>query len=158
MSNMTVSFYSKKHHDTVTSAIKARATSSIELLCTPTLNQLLELTNAICLCAGIENQISLFVDDSNSDESGHDEQELTTHVAWLFNQKSHGTARNAIIKKDITEVKIDDPLTLNEILAIIEAVCRCGGIDDDVVAIAEPMVTVIDGEKYDNAAAVDTIH
>ncbi|MBL2299818.1 hypothetical protein ELI98_29965, partial [Klebsiella pneumoniae] len=61
-------------------------------------------------------------------------------------------------KKDITEVKIDDPLTLNEILAIIEAVCRCGGIDDDVVAIAEPMVTVIDGAKYDNAAAVDTIH
>lgn len=33
MSNMTVSFYSKKHHDTVASAIKARATSSIELLC-----------------------------------------------------------------------------------------------------------------------------
>ncbi|WP_227648745.1 MULTISPECIES: hypothetical protein [Klebsiella pneumoniae complex] len=55
-------------------------------------------------------------------------------------------------------MKIDDPLTLNEILAIIEAVCRCGGIDDDVVAIAEPMVTVIDGAKYDNAAAVDTIH
>ena len=48
MSNMTVSFYSKKHHDTVASAIKARATSSIELLCSPTLNQLLELTNSIC--------------------------------------------------------------------------------------------------------------
>lgn len=52
MSNMTVSFYSKKHHDTVASAIKARATSSIELLCSPTLNQLLELTNSICQCAG----------------------------------------------------------------------------------------------------------
>jgi hypothetical protein len=67
MSNMTVSFYSKKHHDTVASAIKARATSSIELLCSPTLNQLLDLTNSICQCAGIENQVGIFVADSETD-------------------------------------------------------------------------------------------
>ncbi|MEE2170972.1 hypothetical protein PRA33_28410 [Klebsiella pneumoniae] len=74
MSNMTVSFYSKKHHDTVASAIKARATSSIELLCSPTLNQLLDLTNSICLCAGIENQVGIFVADSETDESAPGEQ------------------------------------------------------------------------------------
>lgn len=144
MNNMTVSFYSKKDHDTAASAIKARATSSIELLCTPTLNKLLELTNAVCQCAGIENHIGIFVDDSNTDESAPDEPVLTTHIAWLYNQKRNGTARNAIIKKDITEVKFVDSLTLNDILAIIEAVSRCGGIEDDIVGIAEPMMTVVD--------------
>ncbi len=48
--------------------------------------------------------------------------------------------RDAIVK-DITEVKIE-PLTPNA--AIIDVVSRCAGIDDDVVGIAEPMMTVID--------------
>lgn len=144
MSNMTVSFYSKKHHDTVASAIKARATSSIELLCSPTLNQLLDLTNSICQCAGIENQVGIFVADSDTDESAPGEQVSNNHAVWLYNQKRHSAARDAIIKKDITEVKIDEPLTLNELMAIIDVVIRCAGIDDDVVGIAEPMMTVID--------------
>ena len=135
MSNMTVSFYSKKHHDTVASAIKARATSSIELLCSPTLNQLLDLTNSICQCAGIENQVGIFVADSDTDESAPGEQ---------VSNNRHSAARDAIVKKDITEVKIDEPLTLNELMAIIDVVSRCAGIDDDVVGIAEPMMTVID--------------
>ncbi|HBW2416758.1 TPA: hypothetical protein MEN60_005625, partial [Klebsiella pneumoniae] len=93
MSNMTVSFYSKKHHDTVASAIKARATSSIELLCSPTLNQLLDLTNSICQCAGIENQVGIFVADSDTDESAPGEQVSNNHAVWLYNQKRHSAAR-----------------------------------------------------------------
>ncbi len=88
MSNMTVSFYSKKHHDTVASAIKARATSSIELLCSPTLNQLLDLTNSICLCAGIENQVGIFVADSETDESAPGEQVSKTHAVWHITRNS----------------------------------------------------------------------
>ncbi|MCL0295889.1 hypothetical protein M2T30_25440, partial [Escherichia coli] len=77
-------------------------------------------------------------------ESAPGEQVSNNHAVWLYNQKRHSAARDAIVKKDITEVKIDEPLTLNELMAIIDVVSRCAGIDDDVVGIAEPMMTVID--------------
>ncbi|MFS7498034.1 hypothetical protein ACJ8CM_01765 [Klebsiella pneumoniae] len=129
------------------------------MLCSPTLNQLLELTNSICQCAGIENQVGIFVADSDTDNSAPGEQVPNTHAVWLYNQKRHSAARDAIIKKDITQVKIDEPMTLNELLAIIDVVCRCAGIDEDVVGIAEPMMAVIDaGHRGQSTAQELMLH
>ncbi len=73
-------------------------------------------------------------------------------------RNSISAARDAIVKKDITEVKIDEPLTLNELLAIIDVVSRCAGIDEDVVGIAEPMMTVIDAGHRGDVAAELMLH
>ncbi|MDQ6192274.1 hypothetical protein [Klebsiella pneumoniae] len=56
-------------------------------------------------------------------------------------------------------MKIDEPLTLNELLAIIDVVSRCAGIDEDVVGIAEPMMTVIDaGHRGQSTAQELMLH
>lgn len=139
MSSMTVSFYSQKHYQNSTEAIKSRATVSIEICCNPSLNKLIAISEAICTCAGIEPSVGIIVDDAITEDISEGES------IWLafYNQNKYKTADAAIQVDDIRRVVLDLSLTLNDLHMIIGAVCRCAAIDD-VIGITYPLASVID--------------
>lgn len=143
MCSMTVSFYSNKHHDSPASAIKAQETSPVELACNPTLNQLLLLVDSVCQCAGTDNNVGIIVDDATANEPENSQPGLSTRCVWLYNQQRNESAKSAIARHDVTQVEMDYPMTLNELLAVIDSVTRYTG-GEDVVGIAEPMFRVVD--------------
>ncbi|AOO59908.1 hypothetical protein ABLV51_19290 [Klebsiella sp. GB_Kp051] len=139
MSSMTVSFYSQKHYQNSTEAIKSRATVSIEICCNPSLNKLMAISEAICTCAGIEPSVGIIVDDALTEDISEGE---SICVAF-YNHNKYKTADAAIQADAIRRVNLDFSLTLNDLHMIIGAVSRCAAIDN-VIGIAFPTATVID--------------
>ena len=151
MESLTLSFYSKKLYANESSAIKGKGLITVEVGCNPSLNALVNFIDAIGVCAGTDaiNAVGIIFNKI--------ERELPQAFSYtnvLLQKVMPSEIPSKSLNVDgLTKVDFECNASLNDIIVLIEAICKCADLEG-VVNVAGPISWTIDPPDY---RAFDTL-